>query len=90
MKTTSKLHDKENSMADLERNQQTVITFYTRAFNDHQTVDAVAKYVGGSTFNTIRTHPTAPTHLSSPQPVLSPSFRLLMKGLLTHMCKILR
>lgn|SRR5262245_19924369 len=46
MKTKSKLHDKENSMADLERNKQTVIAFYTHAFNDKQPADAVAKFVG--------------------------------------------
>src|SRR5262245_31266586 len=33
-------------MADLERNKQTVIAFITRAFNDKQPADAVAKYVG--------------------------------------------
>jgi predicted SnoaL-like aldol condensation-catalyzing enzyme len=46
MKTTSKLHGKENSIADLDRNKQTVIAFYSRAFNDHEPADAVAKYVG--------------------------------------------
>jgi predicted SnoaL-like aldol condensation-catalyzing enzyme len=33
-------------MADLDRNKQTVIAFITRAFNDKQPADAVAKYVG--------------------------------------------
>jgi len=33
-------------MSNLERNKQTVIAFYTRAFNDHDPADAVAKYVG--------------------------------------------
>ncbi len=33
-------------MTDLERNKQTVIAFITRAFNDKQPADAVAKYVG--------------------------------------------
>jgi predicted SnoaL-like aldol condensation-catalyzing enzyme len=33
-------------MADLERNKQTVIAFYTRAFNDKQPAEAVAQYVG--------------------------------------------
>jgi len=33
-------------MADLERNKQTVVAFFTRAFNDHEPADAVAKYVG--------------------------------------------
>jgi predicted SnoaL-like aldol condensation-catalyzing enzyme len=33
-------------MPDLERNKQTVIAFYTRAVNDHEPADAVAKYVG--------------------------------------------
>jgi predicted SnoaL-like aldol condensation-catalyzing enzyme len=33
-------------MADLERNKQTVRAFITRAFNDKQPADAVAKYVG--------------------------------------------
>jgi predicted SnoaL-like aldol condensation-catalyzing enzyme len=46
MKTINKLDDRENSMADLERNKQTVIAFYTRAFNDHKPADAVTKYVG--------------------------------------------
>ena len=39
-------HDKEHTMADLEHNKQTVIAFITRAFNDKQPADAVAKYVG--------------------------------------------
>jgi hypothetical protein len=46
MKTTSKLRGKGNSIADLDRNKQTVIAFYSRAFNDHEPADAVAKYVG--------------------------------------------
>jgi predicted SnoaL-like aldol condensation-catalyzing enzyme len=33
-------------MTNLERNKQTVVTFFTRAFNDHEPADAVAKYVG--------------------------------------------
>ena len=33
-------------MADLDRNKQTVVAFITRAFNDKQPADAVAKYVG--------------------------------------------
>ena len=33
-------------MSKLEHNKQTVIGFYTRAFNDRQPVDAVAMYVG--------------------------------------------
>jgi predicted SnoaL-like aldol condensation-catalyzing enzyme len=33
-------------MTDLERNKQIVIAFYTRAVNDKQPADAVAKYVG--------------------------------------------
>lgn len=33
-------------MANLERNKQTVVAFFTRAFNDHEPADAVAKYVG--------------------------------------------
>jgi predicted SnoaL-like aldol condensation-catalyzing enzyme len=33
-------------MSDLKRNKETVIAFYTRAFNDHEPGDAVARYVG--------------------------------------------
>jgi predicted SnoaL-like aldol condensation-catalyzing enzyme len=33
-------------MANLERDKQTVVAFFTRAFNDHEPADAVAKYVG--------------------------------------------
>jgi predicted SnoaL-like aldol condensation-catalyzing enzyme len=33
-------------MSNLERNKQTVIAFYTRAFNDHKPADAVARHVG--------------------------------------------
>ncbi len=33
-------------MADLERNKQTVLAFYTLAFNDKQPAEAVAKYIG--------------------------------------------
>jgi len=33
-------------MANLERNKQTVVAFFTRSFNDHEPADAVAKYVG--------------------------------------------
>jgi predicted SnoaL-like aldol condensation-catalyzing enzyme len=33
-------------MSDLERNKKTVVAFFTRAFNDHEPADAVAKYVG--------------------------------------------
>ncbi len=33
-------------MSDLERNKQTVLAFFTHAFNDHEPADAVARYVG--------------------------------------------
>lgn len=33
-------------MSDLERNKQTVVAFFTHAFNDHEPADAVARYVG--------------------------------------------
>src|SRR5262245_45614326 len=33
-------------MTEFEHNKQTVIAFITRAFNDKQPADAVAKYVG--------------------------------------------
>jgi predicted SnoaL-like aldol condensation-catalyzing enzyme len=36
----------EIKMTNLERNKQTVIAFFTHAFNDKQPEDAVAKYVG--------------------------------------------
>jgi predicted SnoaL-like aldol condensation-catalyzing enzyme len=46
MTTATKLDDKENAITDLEHNKRTVIAFYSRAFNDHEPADAVAKYVG--------------------------------------------
>jgi len=33
-------------MTELENNKQAVVGFYTRAFNDHEPADAVARYVG--------------------------------------------
>lgn len=33
-------------MADIEYNRQTVIAYYTMAFNDKRPADAVAKYIG--------------------------------------------
>ena len=30
----------------LESNKRTVVAFFTRAYNDHEPADAVAKYVG--------------------------------------------
>lgn len=33
-------------MADLERNKQTARAFFALAFNDKQSAEAVAKYVG--------------------------------------------
>jgi predicted SnoaL-like aldol condensation-catalyzing enzyme len=33
-------------MTNLEKNKQTVVAFFTQAFNDKQPEDAVAKYVG--------------------------------------------
>jgi predicted SnoaL-like aldol condensation-catalyzing enzyme len=43
---TRNQREKENTMADLEGNKKTVVAFFTRAFNDHEPEDAVAKYVG--------------------------------------------
>jgi predicted SnoaL-like aldol condensation-catalyzing enzyme len=34
-------------MTDLETNKQTVVAYYTLAFNDKQPEEAVARYVGG-------------------------------------------
>ena len=48
MTTATKLDDKGNSITDLDRNKRTVIAFYSRAFNDHEPADAVAKYVGSA------------------------------------------
>jgi predicted SnoaL-like aldol condensation-catalyzing enzyme len=36
----------KSSNPELERNKQTVIAFYMRAFTDHEPADAVSKYVG--------------------------------------------
>ena len=33
-------------MLELESNKRTVVAFFTRAYNDHEPADAVAKYVG--------------------------------------------
>ena len=33
-------------MSELESNKRTVVAFFTRAYNDHEPADAVAKYVG--------------------------------------------
>jgi predicted SnoaL-like aldol condensation-catalyzing enzyme len=33
-------------MTNLEKNKETVVAFFARAFNDHEPADAVAKYVG--------------------------------------------
>ena len=33
-------------MSQLEKNKQTVVAFFTHAFNDHEPADAVAQYVG--------------------------------------------
>ena len=44
-------------MANLERDKQTVVAFFTRAFNDHEPADAVAKYVGS---NYIQHNPDTP------------------------------
>ena len=44
-------------MAELERNKQTVVAFYTRASNDHEPADAVARY-GGSQY--IQHNPDTP------------------------------
>jgi predicted SnoaL-like aldol condensation-catalyzing enzyme len=33
-------------MSDLEHNKKTVVAFFTRAYNDHEPADVVAKYVG--------------------------------------------
>ena len=38
--------DEEKTMSDLERNKKTVVAFFTRAYNDHEPDDAVAKHVG--------------------------------------------
>src|SRR5215471_16958998 len=35
-------------MTELEKNKQTIIAFYTRAFNDHDPAGAVARYVGST------------------------------------------
>ena len=40
------LRDEEKTMTDLEHNKRAVVAFFTRAFNDHEPDDAVAKYVG--------------------------------------------
>jgi predicted SnoaL-like aldol condensation-catalyzing enzyme len=37
---------KEETISELERNKRTVVAFFTRAYNDHEPADAVAKYVG--------------------------------------------
>src|SRR5215469_4064070 len=37
---------RRKTMTDLEHNKRAVVAFFTRAFNDHEPDDAVAKYVG--------------------------------------------
>ena len=45
-------------MSDLERNKETVVAFFTRAYNDHEPEDAVAKHVGSQY---IQHNPDTPT-----------------------------
>jgi predicted SnoaL-like aldol condensation-catalyzing enzyme len=52
-----KISERRNQMTSIERNKETVVAFFTQAFNHKQPEDAVAKY-GGSQY--IQHNPDTP------------------------------